>query len=104
MQELCDRARIPLNDEDKARYADSLLLGFANGAIRRAFEVRPDLRLGSYATEYTDLALSAAFPLPARLFQPVADYMTGRANTIDDEEGNAARAAAFMQLFESTLM
>lgn len=104
MQDLCNRARLPLNDADQARYSDDLLLGFANTAIRRAYEARPDLRHGHHATAFEDLDLDDDFPLPARLLQPCADYASGRASTIDDEDGNATRAAAFMQLFETHLM
>ena len=48
MQEVCDVARIPLNDDDKDRYADATLLGYLNTAFRRAYVVRPDLRFGQY--------------------------------------------------------
>ena len=104
MQELCDRARIPLNDENKDRYLDADLLVYGNTAIRRAYQLRPDLKFGAYATEYSDLALTGAFPLPSYFFQPVADYIAGRMNTVDDEIANGERAVVLMELFEAQVM
>lgn len=104
MQELCDRARIPLNDASKDRYLDADLLGFGNAAIRRAYQLRPDLKFGAYATDYSDLALTGTFPLPSYFLQPVADYIAGRMNTVDDETANGERAVVLMQLFEAQVM
>lgn len=104
MQELCDRARIPLNDESKDRYLDADLLGFGNAAIRRAYQLRPDLKFGAYSTDYSDLSLTGTFPLPSYFLQPVADYIAGRMNTIDDEASNGERAVVLMQLFEAQVM
>ena len=104
MQEVCDVARIPLNDDDKDRYADATLLGYLNTAIRRAYVVRPDLRFGQYGVPYADLVLGDNFPLPDHLVQPAADYATGRAHAIDEESAEAERATAYMQAFETGLL
>lgn len=104
MQEVCDVARIPLNDDAKVRYTDATLLGYLNTAIRRAYVVRPDLRFGQYGVPYVDLVLGDNFPLPDHLVQPAADYGTGRAYAMDEEAGNAERATVYMQAFETGIL
>lgn len=103
MQMLLDRARIPLNDDDAVRYTDERALDFANAAIARAYQIRPDLRFGSYGTAFTPLTKDQPFPLPYQYFQTVADYVSGRQQTIDIEANAAERAAAFMAAFESAI-
>lgn len=103
MQTIVDRARIPLNDAAKIRYTDAMALEFANAAIFRAYQIRPDLKFGSYSTAYAALALGDTFPLPDAYLQAVADYVTGRCNTIDAEPENGNRSMEFMVLFEKEL-
>jgi hypothetical protein len=109
MQVVVDRARIPLNDaksggvDTNCRTKDTEILGYANVALHRAFQIRPDLKFGSYSTPFVDLAIGATFPLPDRYTQAVADYATGRANVTQMEESDTARAASFMALFEGLM-
>lgn len=103
MQEVVDRARIPLNDATKVRYADLTLLAYLNAGILRAYASRPDLKFGGYATAYADLALGGTFPLPARYLQTLADYTVFRAETGDDEHVVSARAAMFLANFDKEL-
>jgi hypothetical protein len=103
MQDVLNRSRIPLNDDEKIRYTDERALEFANTAIARAYQVRPDLRFGSYGTAFTPLAVGADFPLPYQHVQSVADYVTGRLQTIDEEATAAEKAVAYMSAFESAL-
>ena len=103
MQDVVDRARIPLNDADKDRISDDVLLGYANSGIARAYEIRPDLKFGSYGTAFSPLALSDAFPLSYGKLQTIADYVTFRAETADDEHVNSNRAIAFNALFEKAM-
>ncbi|MEP6606489.1 MAG: hypothetical protein ABJA60_10290 [Nitrosospira sp.] len=95
-----DLARVPINDVNKDRYADSVLLLFANHAMLQIFKRRPDLFVGKFANiPDGERSLDDAFPLPAEYVQTVADYVTARAEMTDDEHVNSGRAAAFMQLF-----
>lgn len=99
-QSVVDLARIPLNDADKVRYSDATLLSFANHGMLTIAKRRPDLFIGQYANlPDGEKMLGDTFPLPAGYVQTVADYCTARAESIDDENMNNGRAAAFMQLF-----
>ena len=101
-QGVVDLARIPLNDEDKARYSDATLLSFANHGMLTLLKRRPDLFIGQYSSlPDGEAVLAGTFPLGAEYVQPVADYVTARAESIDDEHANSGRAALFMQLFGS---
>ena len=99
-QSLINLARIPLNDSDKARYSDIDLLAYANSGVLTMFKRRPDLFFGQFTSLPTGNALLAdTVPLSAQYIQTLADYVTGRAETADDEHVNAGRAAMFAQLF-----
>lgn len=99
-QSVCDLARIPLNDSDKARVSDATLLTFANHGILALAKRRPDLFIGNFSSLPTgESALTDAFPLSAGYVQTLADYCTFRAETIDDEKMNSGRSLAFAQLF-----
>lgn len=103
MQTVLDLARIPLNDAGKMRYSDTNALKFANSAIARAYQIRPDLKFGGYGTAFTALLVGDAFPLPIGYEQAVADYVAGRMNTIDAEPENGQRALEFLALFDKAL-
>lgn len=104
MQDVIDQARIPLNDLAGTRYSNTDLLRYANAGVRRAFQVRPDLRLGNYSTPYTDLAVGGAFPLPDEYLQAIADYVVFRAETKDDEHVISERVTVFMNSFTQGLL
>lgn len=104
MQDVLDDARGPLNDAAKIRYPDTTLLRYANAGLHRAYMVRPDLRFGSYTTAVTDKALGDTFPLPEQYRQVIADYVTFRAETPDDEHVNSGRVTVFMQSFSQGLL
>ena len=101
-QSIVELARIPLNDEDKTRYSDTVLLSFANQGMLQILRRRPDLFIGEFNNlPDGERALDDAFPLPPICLQTVADYVTARAEMSDDEHVNSGRAALFMQLFGS---
>ena len=104
MQQIIDRGRFPLNDASKKRYADADLLNYANSAVFRAYELRPDLMFGTSYAGFTSLALGGTFPLPDRFVQTVADYITGRAETRDDESVVSQRAVQLLGLYEQELL
>ena len=98
-QYLVNLARVPLNDEDKARYPDSMLLRSANHAIMTLAEHRPDLFIGQYGNlPDGEAVLTDLVPVPAGYVSTVANYVTGQTQMIDDEHANSGSAAAFMQL------
>lgn len=102
-QNAIDRARIPLNDDDKDRYTDVQLLSYANDAILILRQKRPDLFFGAWTPSPTEYILSDNLPVDDRYFPAVADYVTARAETRDDEDAMQARAASFMTLFGSNI-
>lgn len=103
MQDVVDLARADLNDADKIRRSDPVLLKHANVAIRTAYQLRPDLRLGSYATPVADKALSDAFPLPDDYLRAVADFVVARANAGETDDAHASRAQLFTSSFTAML-
>ena len=99
MQNIIDRARIPLNDAAKNRYTDTVLLGYANDAILVLRKRRPDLFLGSWSALPSNLAATVALPVDDEYFPMMADYVTGRAELIDDENVDSTRATALINSF-----
>lgn len=104
MQDLCDLARIPLNDDGQARYPDTEMLKYANAGIGAVYKLRPDLKFGSYSSEFAPLALGGTFPLPSHYLQVMADYIGFRCETKNDEAANMGRAGAYMEIFEKEVM
>lgn len=98
MQEIVDKARQPLNDDDKVRFPDDTLLQYANDALLMLRNRRPDLFIGMFATLPEKLAIGATFPLPAEYVPPVSDYIVARAESHDDEHVVSERAALFFKL------
>jgi hypothetical protein len=103
-QNLADRARVPLNDSDKVRYPDSELLQYGVDAYLQLWRYRPDLFLASYSAvpSWSSLALGSTFPVgDDNLMPTIADYVTARAESKDDENILKERAQAFYALFRS---
>ena len=106
IQQLVDRARVPLNDSDKDRYSDAQLLVFAQDAYLSIVRHRPDVFIGGYATLplWSSLGLTTAFPSIGDEYMPIiADFITSRAEMLDDEFVNSGRAAQFMTMFGTGL-
>lgn len=103
MQDVVDLARIDLNDAGKDAVSDPQLLAHANAAIREAYQLRPDLRLGAYATAVTDKILGDTFPLPDEYRRAVADYVIGRASAVDAEHVESGRVPSYVQSFTMQL-
>jgi hypothetical protein len=105
VQQAIDRGRIPLNDVDKDRYTDVDLLVYAQDAYLLAFRHRPDLFIGRFSllTSATSLALGSTFPMDDQYLPFVADYITGRAEMLDDEFVNSGRAQSGIASFLSGL-
>lgn len=107
MQDIVDRARIPLNDADaidaNRRYPDAELLKHAKGGLQLLQFKRPDLFFGKPIATFSaeGLALASTFPLPEQFAPALQDWVTARAQTKDDEAVNEGSAAAFYGLFAS---
>lgn len=99
MQQVVDRARIPLNDADKVRYSDADLLGYANDAVKVLRRDRPDLFFGQFEALPGDKVLGDNLPVDDEYFPAVCDYVTARAETKDDEAALQTRATLFFNLF-----
>lgn len=91
MQQLCDRARIPLQDDAKTRYGDSVLLGYGMDGLRLIENARPDARFGTLSAPLVELVLANNFPLDDFWFQRVADYTSARARCRSSEEVRSAQ-------------
>jgi hypothetical protein len=100
MQNIVDRGRTPINDDDKVRFTDAALLVFAQDGILLLRNKRPDLFFGLFGTLSTteNLALDDTFPLNAEIVPALADYVTARAETKNDESVLTERAALFFNL------
>lgn len=103
MQQVVDRARVPLNDDDKARYTDADLLAEANASINLLKLKRPDLFFGQFLALPGDKELTDSFPLDDTMFAPVAAYVTGMAETKNDDSVLEQRAELFLNIFKSWL-
>lgn len=103
MQQVLDAGRVPLNDSTKVRYTDADLLLYANNAIFRIRDRRPDLFLGRWLSLPSGLVATDVFPVRGELFSAVADYITARAETRDDEFSETSRAAQYMALFDKVV-
>lgn len=104
LQTIVDDARVLLNDADKLRYSDALLLKNANEAIAYAKRLRPDLFLGTFKTTLSSYALTDVSPMPPEYEFALKDYVVARCNAIDDEYSIDGRAGAFNQNFKTVLM
>jgi len=101
-QAVIDRARTPLNDPGKLRWADALLLGYLNDAILLLRTKRPDLFYGNYATlPGAEIGLGANIPVGDEFLPNMADYVTARALFAEDEDAVQSQAASFFKLWSS---
>lgn len=99
-QSVVDLARLPLNDTDKVRYSDADLMTYANHGMLMTLKRRPDLFIGQFLNPPNgEAVLADPFPLPPEYVQLLADYVTGRAESTDDEHVNSGRAVLYSQLF-----
>lgn len=99
MQEVVDLARLDLNDDDKVRHTDAVLIKYASNYVQEATKSRPDLFFRQALSMPTsNLALANTFPMPDRYIRSAADYIIGRAKMRGTEESNVTEGAAYLQL------
>ena len=105
-QAVLDLARDTLNDDAKTRYTDTAALMHGNDAVREAYAIRPDLRLGVFGTANTEATTPATddFPLPDQYKRAVADYIIGRLETRNATISNNDRAAFALQAFKNQML
>lgn len=99
VQQVIDRARVPLNDAAKSRYGDPELIVYANDAYYMLRRYRPDFFLGMWSSLPSSLGSTDSFPSVDDMYLPsIADYVTARAEFKDDEAVIAQRAQAMLAL------
>ena len=99
VQQVLDIARIPLNDDDKVRYSDATLLTYFNNAVLICRQKRPDLFPGKLATAQMPLLATDTFPVNDTYMPYFANYISGMAETVDEEHIDNTRAGMFVQSF-----
>jgi hypothetical protein len=104
MQDIVDTARFELNDDDKERYSDGILLTFAQDGLATMKLIRPDLFLSNMSLDPTVLTLVSQFPLDL-MYKPVLqDYVVMRAQRRNDEHVNSGHVTMMAKFFEGRLM
>ena len=105
MQQIADKARIPLNDAAKVRKTDPQLLSYAVDALYLVLQKRPDLFIGQFTglPDFSALILASPFPLDNAYASAVADYVTARCETENDEAVVEQRANLFFNLFKGQI-
>lgn len=105
MQDVVDLGRQPLNDakngtdDSQCRTSDAILLAYANAAIERLRLNRPDLFFGQFEAAYVKKNLADPMPIGDEYRAALADFVTARAETPDDEAVDEERAGLFFSLF-----
>ncbi len=95
VQDLLDRARVPLNDDDKTRFPDAVLLVYLNEAIATVRKARPDLFMAALLIEPVAVLGAGPVPVPYTHHQTLADYVTARAQLQDGDESGSKAAELF---------
>lgn len=101
LQQVLDHARVPLNDDDKVRYPDEVLLAYCIDSLNIIYRRRPDLFLGRWTFSTTSLSNSSKLPVSDTLMSVISDYVTARAEAVNDESVDTGRMQAFLQMFGS---
>jgi len=99
MQQVIDRARFPLNDENKVRNPDDECLLYAIDGLLTIRDKRPDLFIGNWAVDLSALTLVSVFPLADTYAPAVQDYIIFRAELKDDEHVNSNRSSQSLNFF-----
>lgn len=97
-QQIIDLARLPLVDAGKDRFADVDGLSYLNFGLQMLRRKRPDLFIGTLNGDLADLIVGDTVPAPQHVHQALADYITARAETHDDEAAMNERAQAFFAI------
>jgi len=102
------RARQIIQDlETPYRHSDQKLINYLNDALSDTRRLRPDLFIGSLATQpqvYTDADLLEDFPIDYTYFSTIVDYLASSVGIEDDEFAQDGRAITLHQRFVQKLM
>ena len=105
VQQLVNRVREVLQDDQGVRYLDAQILAHTVDALQVARSVRPDLYVGQYATPLPDtLAIADPLPLPDQLFAAAAYYVCGACEMRDDEFAVDNRAMTLQAAYTKKLV
>lgn len=111
-------ARAIVNDSDKERFTDTLVMLKFNTALREVYRYRPDSLIGNFGqgvfsrnpqltyTVADDLAQIPAvdFPVDEVYFSPVTFYIAGLLDLSDDEFADDNRAMMLLTSFRAMLI
>ena len=105
MQKILDKARYPLNDAAKTAHSDAKMLSYAVDALLIVKQRRPDLFFGQYLNlpDIGALVVGSDFPIDDAYGSAIADYVTARCETGNDESVIEQRANLFFDLFKSQI-
>ena len=105
LQQIVDIGRKPLNDDDKDRVTDATGLVYAQSGLQLLLNKRPDLYYGQFTSlpDISAMTLSSNFPLDDMIAPALADYITARAESGNDEAVLTERASMFFNLFKGGL-
>jgi hypothetical protein len=105
IQNVVDRARETLNDDDKVRWEDAEALSAAQEALDAVFMLRPDLFITQLATfDSSALTIDDNFPIEARYRRQVEDYIIFRCELKDDEAVETGRSESAYKFFVDRLV
>lgn len=103
-QNICDRVREQINDDYKREVPDAEILNYANDCAKMMLNLRPDLRMGSFGSALSDIALGGNFPFADQFLPAVIDYCVAMSQRPDDEDAQAGLSQAAMARFERVLV
>jgi hypothetical protein len=105
VQDVINRVREVLQDEEAARYKDEQLIAHLMDALLAVRSIRPDLFIGAYSQPLPDtLVLTDVLPCPDWLFAAIAYYVAGAAEMRDDEFALDNRAMTLQQTLTKKLV
>ena len=87
---------------DKLRVSDTTMLVYARQALLLLLSKRPDLFFGKFSAlpDLSALGLTDSVPVNDMLSTAIADYITARSETGNDESVVEQRAVMFFGLFK----
>lgn len=86
------------------RWETADLESYVTFAVREARRLRPDLFMGTFAEELTDLTSASTFPMPSEYAPIVSEYVVSRATMRDDSSNDDSRAVAMLKLYRDQLL
>lgn len=99
VQEVVNKARLDLNDDDKVRHSDIVLASFVSDYVQQAILLRPDQFFRTFLQlPSASLQLNDVFPMKDTYMRGCADYLIARAKMRGTEESNMAEASAYLSL------